>query len=274
MRELGYVDGKDFAIVWRFAEGRYERFPELIAELIRENVDVIVAGTPAAIPAAQHATKTIPIVMAISNDPVGSGYASSIARPGGNTTGLTSSYEQTVSKQLELLASAVSNLSRVGIFANLENSSHPVLQKNAESAAQTAGITVITVNVGKPKELEEAFSLLTSKGAKAFVMLPDGFFNSNRQRIAELALRNHLPSIAAQREYVEAGLLMSYGEQYRDFLLRAAQYVDKIFKGASPGDLPIEGPARFYLVLNRKTARTLGVTFPDRLLALADEVIE
>jgi ABC-type uncharacterized transport system substrate-binding protein len=273
MRDLRYIEGKDFTIEWRFAEGRYEHFPVLADELVRLRVDVIVLGTPAAVRPVQRVTSTTPIVMGYSTDPVGNGFVASLAHPGGNITGLASSADDTAPKKLESLATVISNLSRVGVIDNPIGTNHSVVTR-AQDAGQNARLSVVPAEVQNPQELESAFAALTKEGVGAVLFVPDAFFFIQRERIAELAIRHRMPSIFSQREYVAAGGLMSYGEDLKDFFRRAAFYVDKIFKGANPADLPIQQPTKFALVVNLKTAKALGLTIPPTLLATADEVIE
>ena len=274
MSDLGYVEGKDFTIEWRFAEGRYERFADFAAEMVRLNVDVIVLGTPAAVRAVQRATSTIPIVMGYSTDPVRNGFVASLARPGGNITGLASSLDESVSKQLELLATVVPNLSRVGHLSNSENPNHDPVLASAQVSARQAGVDLVSVTARNPPEIENAFATLSGERVGAVIVNSDAVFNSQRHRIAELALRARLPTIFPQREYVQDGGLLAYGEKLFDFFRRSASYVDKIFKGAKPADLPVEQPTQFYLTINLKTAKALGFEIPATLLARADEVIE
>jgi len=274
MRELGYVEGRDFIIDWRFAEGRFELFPDLAVELVQLGVDVIVLGTPLAVRPAQRATETIPIVMATSTDPVGSGYVASLAHPGGNTTGLASSQDDIVPKQLELLAMLLPGLSRIGILMNPASSFHSVVLKIAQAAGQKAGLVIMPVEMRNPQDLAGTFALLTKERVGAVLLSGDPLFFSQRQRIAEIALKTRLPTIFTQREYVEAGGLMSYGDSLADLYRRAAFYVDKIFKGAKPADLPIQQPTKFHTAINRKTAEALALTIPLQLLVLSDEVIE
>jgi len=274
MRDFGYVEGRDFTMEWRYAEGVYDRFPQIAEELLRLKVDVFVLGTPAAINAVRRATSAVPIVMGYSTDPVGNGFVESLARPGGNITGLASSSEDTAPKQIELLATAVPHLSRVGVLVNPRNpNSSPVL-RNAQAAAEAVRIGVTPVQAQTPEEIDAAFEALSRYGAQALMVTSDGFFTSQRERLAVLALRNRLSSIFPQREYVEAGGLMSYGESLKEFFRRAATFVDKIIKGAKPADLPIEQPALFKLVINRRTADALGISIPPQLYLFAEEVIE
>jgi putative ABC transport system substrate-binding protein len=274
MRQLGYVEGKDFVIEYRFAEGKYERFDDFANELVRLKVDAIVLATPAAVPAMQKATDAIPIVMGYSTDPVGNGFVASLAHPGGNTTGLASSSDDASPKQLELLAMTIPNLSRVGLLVNLDSPNYLPVLKNAMAAGQKAGITLVPVEARNSEDVETAFSTLERENVQAILAVSDGFLLSQRQRITQFALRDRLPSMFQQREYPEVGGLMSYGESLFEFYRRAASYLDKIFKGARPGDLPIEQPTRFNLVINRNTADVLDITIPPQVYAFADEVIE
>jgi putative ABC transport system substrate-binding protein len=274
MRELGYAEGRDFIMEARFAGGRYERFPELAAELVRLKVDVLVTGTTAAIRTLQRATTSIPIVLAYSTDPVGNGFVASLARPGKNITGLSGASDDTSPKQLDLVTTVVSNASRIGLLGNPAAPTFAGVRTNAEIAAQKVGVLIVPVEARNPQEIESAFAEFDKQRVQAFIGAADAVLFTQRGQIADLALRNRLPSIFSQREYAEAGGLMSYGENLSDFFRRAASFVDKIFKGANPGDLPIEQPTRFNLVINRKTADALGVTIPAQLYIFADEVIE
>jgi len=274
MRELGYVEGNDFVIEWRSVEGKYERFPEIVGELVRLKLDVIVTGVTAALPALQRGTSTIPIVMAYSTDPVGNGLVASLVRPGGNITGLAGSSDDSSPKQLELLTTVVPNVSRIGLLGNPDTETYSSVLKSAQDAAQKVGLLVVPIEARNPQEIEIAFAALAKERIPAVMVASDAIFFGQRQRIAELALNNHLPTMFSLREYAEAGGLMSYGENIADFFHHAAFYVDKIFKGAKAGDLPIEQPTRFNLVINRKTADTLGLTIPPQFYIFADEVIE
>jgi len=274
MRQLGYAERSDFTVEWRFADGKYQRYSEFAAEFVRLGVDVIVVTGSAAIPAVQKTTTTIPIVMGYSIDPVGNGLVASLAHPGGNTTGLASAQEDIVSKQLELLVRLQSGLSRVGVFSNPNSPNHRGMLKNVGTTAGKIGVTLFVGKARDPHELELAFTTMSDDAVEAVLFLPDSFFNASRYRIAELAVQKRLPSVFAQRDYVDAGGLMSYGESFADFFERSAKFVDKIFKGEKPGDIPVEQPERFFLVVNLKTAKSLGLTFPSTLLATADEVIE
>lgn len=274
MRELGYVEGRHFVMEWRFAEAKAERYVEFAAELARLKVDVVVTGAPQAVRPMQQAAPQIPIVMGISTDPVGSGFAASLARPGGNITGIASSLEDSSPKQLELLVAAVPNMVRLGLLTTSMSPAYAAVLKRIQVSAQQARLTLVTADARNGDELAAAFATLSKGRAQAVIVPSDVLFNLNRDKIAALAISHRLPSMFGVREYVEAGGLMSYGESFREFFRRAASYVDKIIKGAKPGDLPIEQPSRFYLTINRKTARALGITIPQSLLGRADEVIE
>ncbi len=275
MHDLGYVAGKDYVVEWRIADGRYVRFPEFARELVQLKVDVIFLGTPAAVNPVRDVTRTIPIVMGYSTDPVGNGFVNSLAHPGGNITGLASSSDDTSPKQLELLAAFVPGLRRVALLQNSDNQNFDgSVFKVSEAAARSAGIELLPIDARNSAELERGFAQMAEKKAQAVKVTGDAFFFTQQERIAELALANRLPSIFPQREYAVSGGLMSYGESLKEFFRRAASFVDKIFKGARPGDLPIEQPTRFNLVINRKTADALGLTIPPQLHIFADEVIE
>src|SRR6516165_9710116 len=274
MRELGYVEGKDFVIEWRSVEGKYERFPDIVGELVRLKVDVIVTGVTAALPVLRRATVAIPIVMAYSTDPVGNGIVASLVHPGGNITGLAGSSDDSSPKQLELLTTVVPNVSRIGLLGNPDTETYSSVFKGAQDAARKVGLLVVPIEARNPQEIENAFAALAKERVPAVIVASDAIFLGQRQRVAQLALNNHLPTMFSLREYAEAGGLMSYGENIADFFRHSAFYVDKIFKGAKPGDLPIEQPTRFKLVINRKTADALGVTIPPQLYIFADEVIE
>ena len=274
MRELGYVEGKNLVVEWRFADGNNERLPGLAAELVQLNVDVIVAAGSSSTRAAQKATATIPIVMGNSGDPVGSRLVASLARPGGNITGLTSLSDDLAVKHFEMLRSMVPKLSRMAVLLNPTSLSHAQVLKSIQAAAQKTGVKIQPVQVQNPQEIESAFSTMVRQNAGAAIVVNDGWFTQQNRLLAELAVKNRLPSITLRREYVEAGGLMSYGPSFTDLYRRAATYVDKILKGAKPGDLPVEQPTRFELVVNLKTAKALGLAIPASVLARADQVIE
>jgi putative ABC transport system substrate-binding protein len=274
MRELGYVEGKNLVIEWRFADGNFERLPGLAADLVQLKVDVIVAVASAAIGAAQKATTAIPIVMATTGDPVGSGFVKSLARPGGNITGLSNMGGDTGAKLLDLLLSVVPTLSRVGVLVTPTSTTYRAISESIQGAAQKAGVKTVVAEVSTPQEIENAFSMMARENAGAVIVGAAPFFTLQKQQIAELALKYRLPSMFGNRATVEAGGLMGYGGASTDNYLRSATYVDKILKGAKPGDLPVEQPTQFELVVNLKTAKAIGITIPQSILLRADEVIE
>jgi putative ABC transport system substrate-binding protein len=274
LRELGYVNGQNIAIEYRFAEGKDERLPLLAAELVGLKVDVLVAPITQGTLAAKHATKTIPIVMVNVAGPVESGFVSSLARPGGNITGLSRLTPELIGKNLELLKEAVPQADRVAALANPTNPLYPVMVRNAEHAAGSLGVELRVVEARAPNELDGAFASMARERANALLVLPDGMFWSQRRRIADLALKNHLPSTFQNSEHAEAGGLMSYAPNSIAPYRRAAVYVDKILKGAKPADLPVEQPTKLELTINLKTAKALGLTIPQSLLERADQVIE
>jgi putative tryptophan/tyrosine transport system substrate-binding protein len=275
LRELGYVQGENLVVEGRYAEGKYERLPSLAVELVRLPVDVIVAPAPPAAETARRATSTIPIVLTNHPDPVGSGLATSLGRPGGNVTGLSSLAPELLGKQSQLLKEAVPRHSRVGVLSNPTN---PLLHarsvKELEVAARSLGFGLQVLEARAPSDFAGAFLAMTNESVDALIITSDPMFFTERARIAELALKHRLPTITAQRVYVEAGGLMAYGPDVRDQFRRAATYVDKILRGARPGDLPIEQPAKFELVINLKTAKALGLTIPQSVLLRAEEVIQ
>ena len=275
LRELGLVEGQNIVIDYRFAEGRFDRLPELAAELVLLRVDVIMAGpTPPAM-AAKNATGTIPIVMAGVGDPVEQGLIASLARPGGNITGVSFSVGMDIfGKDLELLREAVPKLRRVAILSNPANPSHALAITNVKAAAGSFGVQLQLLEAREPNEFDGAFAAMAKERVDALLVLPDGMFLLHRARLADLAKKNRVPSMHGVREYVDAGGLMSYGPSTVTAWRRAASFVDRILKGAKPADLPVEQPTKFELVINLKTAKTLGLTIPPSLLARADEVIE
>ena len=273
LRELGYVEGKNIIIEYRRAEGKYERLPGLAAELVQMKVDAIVAFGPPAIQAAQQATTTIPIVMIGAADPVGSGFVASLARPGGNITGLSNINVDLSSKYVELLRAAIPKLSRVTVLVNPGHPRHPDYLKRIQVAGKTNGVTISPAQASTASQIEAAFGAMKRERAEALIVLPDSFFFAQARRIAELAAQHRLPTMFWTRDPVEAGALMSYGQNIAEHYHRAATYIDKILKGAKPGDLPVEQPTKFELVINMKTAKALGLTMQD-LLFRADKVIE
>ena len=276
LRERGYIEGQNLLIEDRYAEGSQERLRDLAAELARLPVDVIVAEGAAAIRAAQHATRTIPIVMAATSDPVGEGFVASLAHPGGNITGLSFLGAELPGKRLELLKETVPQSTRIAVLANPAFPAYASRMHNLTGAARALGLHLHVVEVHRADELDTAFAALTQAGADAVMVIPDAvLLNSERgQVVADLAATHRLPVMYGWREWVVAGCLMSYGPSRPEVLRRAATYVDKLLKGAKPADLPIEQSTKFELVINLKTAKALGITIPPSLLLLADEVLQ
>jgi putative ABC transport system substrate-binding protein len=275
LRGLGYVEGRNISIEFRFAEGRLERFPELASELVRLQVDVILAPGSAAALAARKATATIPIVLVTAGNPVGDGLIQSFARPGGNATGLTNSAGPEIGgKLLELLKEAVPTVSRVAVLWNPLTAPHTIMLKETEAPARALGLTLQPVSARRPDEIDGAFAAMARARADGLIVLSDPMFASVRVRIADLAAKGRLPAMYQQAEHTEAGGLMSYGPSVPDLFRRAAAYVDRILKGAKPADLPVERPTKFALVINLRTAKALGLTIPSAVLARADEVIQ
>ncbi len=274
LRELGNVEGKNIVIEYRWAEGKIERLPDLAAELVRLKVDVIVTSSAAPTRAAKEATTTIPIVMANDNDPVGSGHVASLARPGGNITGVSTLAPEISGKQLELLKEIVPKLSRVAFLGTSTNSGYAQVLREVELAAGAFGVKVQNLDVLDPKDIETAFRAASKERAGAVVLMASPVFLPQRTQIAELAVKNQLPAIFPQSEFVEAGGLMYYGTNTADLFRSAATYVDKILKGAKPADLPVEQPIKFEFIINLKAAKQIGLTIPPNVLARADKVIK
>lgn len=273
LRDLGWIEGQNVSIEFRWAEGNVDRFPGLAAELVRLKVDVIIASGTASIRAVQQATRTIPIVSAVLLvDPVRAGFAASLARPGGNITGLASQYEEIITKQVQLLAEAVPKISRVVLLRH--TSVGPVTATAAAAAAERLGLKTRALEVSTVADYEAAFKTARDAHAQALLVLPSPIFNSHRHLLITLAARYRLPASYEFKEYVQEGGLMSYGVSTQDMWRRAASYVDRILKGAKPGDLPIERPAKLELAVNLKTATALGLTIPHSLRLRADLVIE
>jgi putative ABC transport system substrate-binding protein len=275
LRELGYVEGKSILIEYRWAEGKLDRMPDLAAELVCLKVDVIMTPGPAATRPAKEVTSTIPIVMGFDNDPIGNGFVASLARPGGNITGLATLAPEIGGKRLELLKEIVPKLSRVAVFGTSTSPDNAQVLRELELAAGALGVQLQYLDVLSFTDIATAFRAASKGQAEAVLMMvPGAIAGGQRKEIAELAVKSRLPAICNRREFVEAGGLISYGVNVNDLDRRAATYVDKILKGAKPADLPVEQPTKFEFVINLKTARALGLGIPDKLLALADEVIE
>jgi len=274
LRELGYVEGRNILIEYRWAEGKYERFPALLAELIALKVDVIVtAGTPASL-AVRKATTSVPLVMVAVGDPIGVGLVASLARPGGNSTGLTSIAPELEGKRLELLREVVPKLSHIAVLWNPDNPFHVGSLKETRAAAQVLGIKVQLLGVRVSEDFPAAFAAILKERPGALLVLADRIFLHNRARIVDFEAKHRLPGMYAYRELVEAGGLMSFGPSYAGMHRRAAYYVDKILKGAKPADLPVEQPTTFELVINLKAAKTLGLTILPSVLQRADQIIQ
>jgi ABC-type uncharacterized transport system substrate-binding protein len=274
MSALGYIEGQNIFIEYRWAEGKYERFPELIGELVRLKVEIIVtAGTPAAV-AVKKAAPTMPLVMAAVGDPIGTGLIASLAQPGGNITGLTAIAADLEGKRLELLREVIPKLSHVAVLWNPASSFQVVAEKEVQAAARAFKMKVLSLGMQSPEQFDNAFATIRRVRPGALLVLADRLFLHNRARIMDFAVQNRLPGVYAYLELVEAGGLMSYGPSYADMHRRAATYVDKILKGRKPADLPVEQPKKFELVINLKTAKEIGVTIPPNVLARADKVIK
>ncbi len=273
LRELGYVEGKNIVIEWRYAEGKFDRLPDLAAELVRLKVEVIVTGGSTSTRAAKEVTTTIPIVMAQVNDPVGNGFVASLARPGGNMTGLSTLYPEISGKRLELLKEIVPKLSRVAVFGDSTNPGNAPSLRETELAAGALGVKLQYLDILGPKDIETAFRAAIKGRADALLVLGSPVLISQRRQVADLAVKSRLPATYNVPEYVENGGLMSYGVSVIDLYRRAATYVDKILKGAKPADLPVEQPMKFELIINLKAAKQIGLTIPPNVLARADKVI-
>ena len=273
LRELGYVEGKNIVIEWRNADGKFDRLPALAAELVRLKVDIIVTAGPQATRPTKQATSTIPIVMAQDPDPVGNGFVASLARPGGNITGLSSLALELSGKQLELMKEIVPRLSHVAVFGTSTNSGNAQTLREVELAAKAFGVKLQYLDVLSPKDIETAFRAASKGSADAVLLLAGPVFVLQRAQLADLALKSRLPTIYPQTEFTEAGGLMYYGTNTPDLFRRAATYVDKILKGAKPADLPVEQPTKFEFIINLKAAKQIGLTIPPNVLARADRVI-
>jgi putative ABC transport system substrate-binding protein len=277
LRDLGWVEGRNLAIEWRFAGGKAERLPELVAELVQLRVELIVVPSTPTVLAAKKATSTIPLVSVAGNDPVGLGLVTSLARPGGNLTGLTASLgPEMAGKQLTLLKEAVPKFTLVAVLWNPATPGNVLALREAESTARALGVEIQPLEARRPQDLDGAFAAMSVKQAGALLILADVMFLTHRARLAKLAANHHLPVMYGYGEggRLEDGILLAYGAKTVDNFRRAAAYVDKILKGASPAALPIERPTTFELIINAKTARALGVVIPQSLLARADQIIE
>jgi putative tryptophan/tyrosine transport system substrate-binding protein len=272
LSELGWTDGRNVQIEYRWAEGRVERYPDIAAEFVGRKVDVIVtAGT--AVPTLQRATSSIPIVFALASDPIGSGLVASLARPGGNVTGLSAQSNETASKRLEMLREIIPGLRRLAVLANAGYAGSVEEMREVSAVAHALGLEVERLEIRRAEDIVPAFEQLTS-GAQALYVCTDALANAHRHRINILALGARLPTTLGLREYVEPAGLMSYGPHIPDLFRRTAEHVDKILRGAKPGDLPVEQPTKFELVVNLTVAKALGLKLPESFLQRADEVIE
>ncbi|MEH2563483.1 ABC transporter substrate-binding protein [Bradyrhizobium sp. AZCC 2289] len=272
LQELGWIEERTVVIERRWADGRNDRFAEIAAEFVRLKVDVIItAGS--AVPQAKQATSTIPIVFAVAADPLGAGLVASLGRPGGNVTGLSLQSSDLAAKRLELLRSVVPGLRRLAVLANVGYIASEMEMRDVQTTARTLGIEADTLEIRRVEDIEPAFDALKGEDQALYVCI-DALVNANGRRINSLALNRRLPTMLSAREFVAAGGLISYGPSYQDLFRRAAEYADKILRGARPGDLPVEQPTKFELVVNLKTAQAIGISLPPNLLAIADEVIE
>jgi len=273
LAELGYVEGKTIAIDYRWANGKFEQVPALAAELVNLKPEVIVTAGPTDTRAAKQATSTIPIVMAFDNDPVGSGFVATLARPGGNITGLSTFTPETTGKRLEILKEIVPRLGRAAVFGTSTEPGKEQSLKETQSVAAALGIHLHYIEIGTPKDIEPAFREAVRDRADAILVLNSPVLNSRREELAELAIKSRLPTAYGQGEYVQAGGLMSYGPNIVELFRRTATYVDKIFKGAKPSELPVQQPKTFEFIINLKTAKQIGLTIPPNVLTRADKVI-
>jgi putative ABC transport system substrate-binding protein len=274
LRERGWIEGENIVLEYRWTEGNFARLPELVADLVRIRVDLIVARSSAWVQPAKEATSSIPIVFLTHADPVGSRHVASLARPGGNITGLAVLMTDLAPKELELLSTAVPVAKRIAVLWSPDTPSHPPALKAVEEAGRTLRVQVQAVGARTAAELEGAFAAMARARAQAVMVLGNPLFFAERQRVAELAIKHRLPTMSNLKDIVEAGGLMSYSPNWDDLYRRGAVYVDKIFKGAKPADLPVEQATKFELVINLKTAKALGLTIPQSVLARADQIIE
>jgi putative ABC transport system substrate-binding protein len=273
MRDLGYVEGKNLKIEWRFADGEYDRLPALASELVQSKVEVLVVDSTPGVKVAHAATTTIPIVMIAVGDPVASGFVSSLSRPGGNITGLSNVVADLSSKYVELLREAMPGLTRVAVLTNPDNSTHPRIAEQVQATAKVMGISVLLIPARTPADIEAGFATLRKEGASALVVLGDPFYGQQGRQLGSLALKNRVPTLTTNRAMAQAGGLLSYGQDLVEHYRRAATYVDKILTGARAADLPVEQSTKIELVINLKTAKALGLAIPPPLLLRADDVI-
>jgi putative ABC transport system substrate-binding protein len=273
LRDLGWVPGQTLTLEYRWAEGHFDRSPGLVAELLRLHADIIVTHATANIIAAKQATTTIPIVFAVAADPVGTGLVASLSRPGGNVTGLSLQATDLAGKRLEILRQFVPQLQGVAVLLNDANPASALETREVQAAARILGLEVVPLHIRQAKDIPPAFEAARA-GAQAVYVCADPLVNANRTAISTLAIQTRLPTMQDNREFVQAGGLLSYGPNITDMFRRAAEYTDKILRGTSPADLPIEQPTKFDFIINLTTARALGITVPSMLLARADEVIE
>ena len=273
LRQLGYIEGKNIHVEYRYAEGKVERLPELAAELVALKVDLIVAANTQSIDATRRATHTIPIVFAATFDPVESSFVASLARPGGNLTGLSTVSPDAAAKRVELFKEVIPRLARLAVLRNPTNSGSRFTLTQTEEGAKQFGIHLEPLEARSAKDIEEAFRLASSQRAEAMIVITDSLFNADQKRIGDLGIKYRLPEMFDTRQFVEASGLISYGANLADLYRRAATYVDKILKGAKPTDLPVEQPTKFELIINLKTAKEIGLTIPPNVLARADKVI-
>ena len=274
LQELGYVEGRDLEIVYRYADGDYTRLPALADELVKLKPQVVVSAPATGVLAVNRAAPTIPIVGAALIDPVGFGLAASLARPGGKVTGIMQTLDTLPGKQLELMLQVMPGVKRIGLLVNIDSAFRKITQRNAETAAAALAVELVPVEVRVPDDLDGAFRKLADERVEIVLVPVDAMFLTERRRIAELAAAARLPSMYSSREHVEVGGLMSYNINTRDSWRRSATYVDKILKGAAPGELPIELPTKVHLVVNLRTVKALGLTIPESFLFRAEEVIE
>jgi len=274
LRELGYLEGQNIVIEQRYAIGRSEKLPELLAELMALKVDLLVVAGDPAVHAAKKATNTIPIVMVASPDPVGTGLIASLAHPGGNVTGLSDFHGGVITKRLELLKEVVPSASRFAVLLNPVNPSNPLQLKDIQAAAPAFRVTLLPLEIKGPDDMDHTFTTIEKERPGALLVIGDRLFATHQKRIFEFVMKSRLPAIYSQSVYVDGGGLMSYGTSFADQYRRAATYVDKILKGAKPTDLPVEQPTKFEFAINLKTAKQIGLTIPRSVLARADRVIK